>query len=264
MTVSEHPLEESIRVQDRSGVRWLVLDRPGSRNALTLDAVDRFTALLEAAARDPAVRVLVLTGANGAFCSGIDLKVASESPDWDVLDALQRFQGLARAFGAVLKPTIAAIEGPAAGFGADLAFGCDLRLACETARIGTRFIRIGLMPDGGGTFHLPRLVGLGKAYELMYTGRMVEAEEAERIGLVNRVLPAEGFREAVQRYAAEVAEGPPLALAEIKRALGRRPADLDEGLAVEAEGQRRLLGSRDVLEGVQAFLEKRKPRFDGT
>ncbi|MBW1879018.1 MAG: enoyl-CoA hydratase/isomerase family protein [Deltaproteobacteria bacterium] len=261
--MSERPLEEQIRVETRDQVRWLVLDRPESRNALTLDAVDFLNGLLQGAAEDPAVRVLVLAGAHGAFCSGIDLKVASRTPDWDVLDGLARFQSLARALDAVMKPTIAAIDGPAAGFGADLAFGCDLRLACETALIGTRFIRIGLMPDGGGTWFLPRLVGLGKAYELMYSGRMVGAEEAERIGLVNQVLPREGFLEAVQRYAAHLAEGPPLAFARVKEALKRQPGDLHEGLEMEAAGQRDLLGSRDFLEGVQAFLEKRKARFEG-
>lgn len=255
-------MHDDIRVRDQDGVRWLVLDRPESRNGLTLDVVTRLTELLTAAASDDAVRVVVLHGANGHFCSGLDLKAAMSMPA-DPTDGMKRFHGLVRALRGVLKPTLAAVDGAAAGFGCDLALGCDLRFASDRARLGERFVRIGLMPDGGGTFYLPRLVGLAKAFELIYEGRMVEVGEALEIGLVNRVLPAEGFEAAVQDYAATLAKGPPLAFAKAKRAILAGGGDLEASLAAEAEGQLSLVGSADFFEGVQAFLQKREPRFTG-
>lgn len=255
-------LEHELRVEMQEGVCWLVLDRPESRNGITLDIVRRFTALLDAAAANDEVRVIVLAGANGSFCSGLDLKGAMQQVVEPQV-GMAAFHDLVRALRGVMKPTIAAIDGAAAGFGADLALGCDLRIASTRARLGERFVRIGLMPDGGGTFYLPRLVGLAKAFELVYEGRMVEVEEALAIGLVNRVLPEEGFAIAVQAYAAGLAKGPPLAYARAKRALLVGSGDLEVSLAAEAAGQLELIQSADFTEGVQAFLTKREPQFRG-
>lgn len=254
-----------LRVRDADGVRWLVFDRPESRNGLTIATVDELTELLRAAAVDPAVRVVVLGGNHGAFCSGLDLKAAMVSGITDFGASMDRFHGLVLALRNLLKPTIAAVDGAAAGFGADLAMGCDLRLASKAAKFGERFVRIGLMPDGGGTFYLPRLVGLAKAYEMIYEGRMVEAGEAAELGLVNRVLDSEGeaFAAEVHAYAAKLATGAPLAQARAKAAILAGQGDFAAALAAERAGQLALLGSNDFFEGVQAFLTKREPQFSG-
>ncbi len=258
-------MESELRIADQGGVRWLILDRPASKNGLTLDLVDALTAALDAAALDPAVRVVVLGGAGGSFCSGLDLKAALSSPSGlDLGAGLARFHGLVRALRRVLKPTIGAIDGPAAGFGCDLALGCDLRFASARGRLGERFVRIGLMTDGGGTFHLPRLIGTARAFELLYEGRMVEADEALALGLVNRVLPTDGFDAAVNEYAARLAAGPPLAFARTKAALLQSSqAAFEDALSAEREGQLTLLQSQDFTEGVQAFFMRREPAFVG-
>lgn len=255
-------LENEVRSDVRAAVRWIVLDRPESRNGITLDVVRRLTELLHVAADDAETRVVVLAGANGNFCSGLDLKAAM-SQLGDPAAGMATFHDLVRALRHVLKPTIAAIDGAAAGFGADLALGCDLRLGSTRARLGERFVNIGLMPDGGGTWFLPRLIGLGKAFELIYEGRLVEAPEALELGLVNRILPVDGFEDGVQAYAGQLAKGPPLAFAHAKAAILAGQGDLERSLAAEAAGQLSLIRSADFMEGVQAFLGKRPPEFRG-
>jgi enoyl-CoA hydratase/carnithine racemase len=257
-------IEKEISKDDRDRVRWITLSRSESRNGLTLPLVERLTMLLAEAAEDAEVRVVVLTGVGGSFCSGLDLKYALMNPTSDFEAGIDAFHALVRALRKVLKPTIAAVDGAADGLGCDLALGCDLRLATPAARFGERFVRIGLMPDGGGTFLLRRLIGPARALELIYEGRMVEAEEAAAMGLVNRLLPSEGFAEAVQQHAARLATGAPLAFARSKAAILRATqAEFDEALAAEREGQLALLASADFMEGVQAFLTKREPVFGG-
>lgn len=253
--------ETDLRIQDRDGVRWITLNRPQTKNALTVPIVARLAAAFAEAA-DPAVRVVVVSGEGGAFCSGLDLKAAMMEP-LDPEVSIGHFHDLARNLRSLLKPTIAAMDGAAAGFGADMALACDLRIGSERASLGERFVRIGLMPDGGGTFYLPRLVGTGKAMELLYEGRMVDAAEALELGLLNRVLPSEGFAEAVHAYAAELAKGPPLSYAGIKASVLATQRDFDVALAAEREGQLRLVLSEDFAEGVQAFLTRRPPEFRG-
>lgn len=253
--------DTDLLVQDRDGVRWITLNRPKTKNGLTVPLVARLAEAFAEAA-DPAVRVVVLYGEGGAFCSGLDLKAAM-SGDLDPEASIVHFHALARNLRGLLKPTIAAMDGAAAGFGADMALGCDLRLMSERGSLGERFVRIGLMPDGGGTFYLPRLIGTARAMELLYSGRMVEAAEALQIGLVNRLLPVEGFAEAVHAIAAELAKGPPLSYARIKAAVLRSQGDFEEALAAEREGQLSLARSEDFSEGVQAFLTRRPPEFRG-
>lgn len=251
-----------LRVEDREGVRWVVINRPETRNSLTVALVERLAAVFAEAGADPAARVVVVAGEGGAFCSGLDLKSTFAGPV-DPQVSIVHFHDLIRNLRRMRKPTIAAIDGAAAGFGADMALAADLRVASARASLGERFVRIGLMPDGGGTFFLPRLVGLGRAFELLYEGRMVDAPEAAQLGLVNRVLPVEGFFEAVQRYAAGLAKGPPLAYARIKEAVLHSLGDLEESLAAEREGQLGLLCTADFQEGVAAFLARRPPEFTG-
>ncbi len=255
-------MSDELHIRNENAVRWLVFNRPQSRNGLTLDSVAELTEAVLAAATDSTVRVLVLAGAAGAFCSGLDLKAAMASGLQDAAGGLALFQRVAREIRAFPKPTIAAIDGPAAGFGADIALCCDLRFASARASIGARFVRIGLMPDGGGTYLLPRLVGPARAYELLYSGRMVEAEEMGRIGLAD-VLPTEGFDAAVSVRAADLAAGPPLSYAAIKAAVLAGLGDFDAAQRAEGDGQKRLLSSEDFSEGVMAFLQKRVPVFHG-
>lgn len=259
-------LDRQIYAEDRGAVRWVILDRRESRNGLSLPVVERLAALVDAAQAEASVRALVLFGAGGSFCSGLDLKAAYslvETGGTAVDDGLALFQRLVVAVQRVTKPTIAAVDGAAVGFGCDLALGCDLRVASTRARIGSSFARIGLMPDGGGTLFLQQLVGRAKALELIYEARLLDAEQALAVGLFNKVWPEAGFETSVQDYALSLAAGPPLALAAAKRAVLGADGTLACTLALEGEGQRALLRSADFMEGVQAFVQKRPADFRG-
>jgi enoyl-CoA hydratase/carnithine racemase len=258
---------EEVRVEDKERVRWVTLNRPESKNALTLEVNERLIAALSDAAKNDAVRAVVLGGDGGAFCSGLDLKFAATmglEPEGYGKVLRSHFHGLIRSITSCLKPVIAVLDGPAVGYGCDLALACDVRIASERARLGEVFIRRGLMPDGGGTFTLPRLVGLGRALELMYTGEVIEAAEAHRIGLVNRVVPSSGLAHVTRDFAASLAGQSPLVYRHIKQAVyGALSGTFDAALEAEAVGQTRLLGSEDFKEGMVAFLEKRAPVFQG-
>lgn len=210
-----------VNVEDLDGVRTIAIDRPASRNGLTTAVCDR----LIAAVREvpAAVRVIVLTGAQGAFCSGLDLKDAiargiTSGPDLE-RGLRTQFHGVIRALVESDRPTIALVDGAAAGFGCDLALACDLRIASDRAVFGEIFVKRGLMPDGGGTWHLPRIVGLGRALELLLTGDLVQADEALRIGLANRVYPQAEVAAKTQALAASIAKGPPLVHRAVKQAV---------------------------------------------
>ena len=255
-----------VLTEDEANVRWITLNRPETRNALTTQVNDL---VRQAVTSAPAagVRVVALTGAGGAFSSGLDLRVAAEEGmDPEHIESRMRthFHGLIRAIRACPLPTIAVVDGPAAGFGCDLALACDLRLISDRARFGEIFVKRGLMPDGGGTWMLPRLIGLGRALEMMLTGELVDAAEAHRIGLANRVYPAEQLAAAARDFARNLAAGPPLVHRAVKSAVyAASHSTLDEALEGEVAGQLRLLASQDFQEGVVAFLEKRSPAFKG-
>ncbi|RMH42773.1 MAG: enoyl-CoA hydratase [Deltaproteobacteria bacterium] len=259
---------DDVRVVDRDGVRWIELHRPESRNGLTVEVNKRIIEAVTAVESLAECRVVVLTGAGGHFCSGLDLKailregpVPPEQRDADLRDY---FHGLIRAVRGCSRPTIAAVDGAAAGFGCDLALACDLRLVSDRARFGEIFVRRGLMPDGGSTFLLPRIVGLGRALEMMLTGELVDAREAHRIGLANRVYPADELHDAAWAFAIELAKGAPLSHRAVKRAVALSlESDFDAALDRERAYQLELLQSRDFMEGVTAFLQKRAPEFKG-
>jgi 2-(1,2-epoxy-1,2-dihydrophenyl)acetyl-CoA isomerase len=250
----------------RGGVALLRLNRPESLNALDRTLVEALGAALEKASADPSVRAIVLAGEGGAFCSGADLKEALRELDAGLSlgERLASFQKSIRVIATAAQPVIAAVDGPAVGFGADLALACDIRVLSERAYFEEKFVAIGLMPDGGGTFHLPRLIGFGRALELMLLGERIDAGRALELGLTSRVLPPGEHLEAALTLAARLADGPPLALAAIKRAM-RDSIDgtLPDALAREAEGQAKLLASADLREGVAAWMAKRKPSFEG-
>jgi 2-(1,2-epoxy-1,2-dihydrophenyl)acetyl-CoA isomerase len=256
-----------VEVKNEAGVRWITINRPESKNALT-DAVNgALIAALDGAGADKAIRSVVLTGAGGNFCSGLDLKAAtSGAMGFDNLEEHMRtyFHGLIRAVRKVEKPVVALVDGAAVGFGADLAFACDLRIGTERTRFGEVFVKRGLMPDGGGTWSLPRLVGVAKALELMFTGDMVAADESLKLGLVNRLVPSAEAEQQVWEFAKRLAAGPPLVHAWIKRAVyGAQSSGLDEALETEFTGQMKLLRSKDFFEGIAAFFQKRDPKFTG-
>ena len=254
-----------VRVVESHGVRWIELDRPESRNGLTIDVNRALIAAIEGAGD---ARVIVLHGAGGSFCSGLDLKEAvrrgPQSPNQLERDLQAHFHGLVRALRNAPQPTIAAVDGAAAGFGCDLALSCDVRVISDTARFGEIFVRRGLIPDGGATWLLPRLVGAGRAFELLYTGDQVDAETAMRVGLASHMWRADELVARTWDFAARVAKGPPMALRLIKRAVwASLEGSLDEALDREAAGQLQCLQSRDFVEGMQAFLTKREPVFRG-
>ena len=262
--MNETPLANEVQIKDVNRVRWITLDRPESRNGLSLLVVQFLTEQIQEASSNDDVRVVVLTGAGGAFCSGLDLKsVMSMGPNIDFNETMAIFHNLTLAMRNLLKPTLAAIDGPAAGFGANLALACDMRWGSDRAELGEKFVKIGLMPDGGGTYFLPRVVGLGKAFELIYDGDMIEANTAHELGILNKVVPESQFEEAVQAYAEKLSAGPPLAFARAKAALLNNSGDLQAALLEEERGQIELLQTSDFMEGIGAFLEKRAPNFRG-
>jgi 2-(1,2-epoxy-1,2-dihydrophenyl)acetyl-CoA isomerase len=255
-----------LQIDDRDHVRTITIDRPASRNGLTTAVCEQLAAAVRGVPAD--VHAIVLTGASGAFCSGLDLKDAMQrglAPGPELERGLREyFHGAIRALVESDRPTIALVDGAAAGFGCDLALACDLRIASDRAVFGEIFVKRGLMPDGGGTWHLPRIIGLGRALELLLTGDLVRADEAHRIGLANRVIAHAEVRERTHELAVAIAGGPPLVHRAVKRAVyAGLDGDLTAALDREATGQMALLASRDFGEGVTAFLQKRPPRFEG-
>jgi 2-(1,2-epoxy-1,2-dihydrophenyl)acetyl-CoA isomerase len=256
---------DGLRVEVDGPVATLTLDRPESLNALTVPIKVALREALGSIDRDRAVRAVILTGAGRAFCAGQDL-AERESPDAAPLDVevRERFNPIIRAIRSMGQPVIAAVNGVAAGAGASLTFACDLRIAAEEARFVLAFGRIGLIPDSGATWFLPRLVGPAKAAELALVGEPLDAAEALRLGLVSSVVPGDRLLDEARAMASRLAEGAPLALALTKEALQRSSTiDLDEALEGEAKLQGIAGASADHVEGLAAFKEKRPPRFSG-
>jgi len=212
--------------------------------------------------------VVVLTGAGRAFCAGGDVEfMASLQKNRDV-DSFRKLLDAGREIivqiATMEKPVVASVNGIAAGAGCNLALACDYRIASDEAKLGATFVRIGIHPDWGGTWFLPRLVGRGRAFEMLTTGRIVDADEALRIGLVDRVVAATSLREETTKLAELIAAGPPLAIAMIKRALSKSEQnELRAQIEVETDHQLRAFESNDAEEGMRAFFEKRAPRFTG-
>jgi len=256
---------ESVLLVEREGpVATLIMNRPRTKNALDPELLSALATGLSDVASDPTVRAVVLTGAGEAFCSGADLKGALGDLDAgaDLGPRVAQFHTLIRAIVHAPKPFIAAVGGPAVGFGADLALACDLRVLTPDAYIQEKFVAIGLMPDGGGSFWLPRLVGIGRALEYLMLGTRIDASLALSLGLANRVV--DDARGEARGLAATLAAGPPLALAAIKNAVREAATGaIDAALEREKQGQIALLGSQDFREGVAAWGAKRSPRFHG-
>jgi len=260
---------EQITYERDGGVGWLTLDRPDKLNALTSVMSDELCDALEEIRGDDEVRAVVLTGAGRGFCAGQDLTefrdayVAGDRPDIEQHLA-ETYHRLIPLIVETPKPVIAGVNGVAAGAGLSLALACDVRIASDEARLTQAFVKIGLIPDSGGTYLLPRVVGYAKALELSMTGEMIDAAEAHRIHLVNRVVPADSFADELRGYAERLAAMPTLAIAETKRLLRQAlTLDLHDALQREAEAQARMGKTEDHTEGVMAFAEKRDPTFRG-
>jgi 2-(1,2-epoxy-1,2-dihydrophenyl)acetyl-CoA isomerase len=255
----------TIRLDIADAIATITLDRSDALNALTVDMKGELLAALRSIARDRSVRSVVLTGAGRAFCAGQDLKERLQ-PDAAPLavELRERYNPIIRAMRALEQPIVGAINGVAAGAGASLALACDIRLAAENASFVLAFGRIGLVPDSGATWFLPRLVGPAKAAELALLGTTLSATEAERFGLVSRVVTGDALAAEARATAAGLAELAPRALALTKRALQRSwSVDLDDALDDEAYRQGIAGATHDHAEGLAAFLEKRQPRFTG-
>ncbi|HWK21494.1 MAG TPA: enoyl-CoA hydratase/isomerase family protein [Ureibacillus sp.] len=260
---------EHILIETKDGVRTLTLNRPERLNAVNDTLSKEIILAISEASNDDDVRVIVITGSGRGFCSGLDLTDSAKRS----LDEQTRSQKLDelgwvghQALGIVQcdKPVIAAINGTAAGAGFALALACDLRFMSATAKVTAGYIRRGLSPDAGMSYFLPRLVGQTRAAELILTGRDINSDEAERIGLVNGVFAEEEFLEQVIIFAKELAEGPPVAMTFSKRLLTSSPdTDLTTILKQEYALIKQCFGTKDVQEGIRAFAEKRKPVFRG-
>lgn len=254
----------TVRTERSGGVATVTLDRPDVRNAMSWELVDDLTAAGRALAFDDEVRAVVVTGAGGTFSSGIDVtSFASGDGSFDPAGAnVRRFQDAFTVFEELRVPVIAAIERHCFGAGFQLALACDLRVVADGAQLSVMETRWGLIPDLGATTRLPRLIGLGRAKDLAFTARILDADEAAAIGFADRRAPAGDALKAATTLAEELAAGPPLALAAIKRLMNQAfDTPVPDGLEREAAVQRRILGSSDFVEAVTARVEKRPPRF---
>jgi enoyl-CoA hydratase/carnithine racemase len=255
--------------EEEEGIATLTMNRPERLNALGDTLRDDLHHALVRASDDPAVRVIILTGAGRGFCSGGDVKAMHDAKERDQGRPL--FEKVAPGRDKTIlamrdapKPLIAAVNGAAAGAGMNLALACDMRIAATTAKFGETFVKRGLHVDWGGTYFLPRLVGMAKACELIFTGDLIDAEEALTLGLVSKVVPPEELMPTVRQLARKIALGPPLAIRLAKRALYRsQDSDLRSALEFETYAQNICSETEDAREGIRAFVEKRSPRFTG-
>ncbi|MDM5336886.1 enoyl-CoA hydratase-related protein [Fictibacillus enclensis] len=253
---------ETINYESRAGVAWITLNRPDKLNAFTAVMHKEMLAALKNAGRDKDIRAIVITGAGRAFCSGQDLG-SSDNPDYG--EVLRKgYNPMIQELVSIEKPVIAAVNGVAAGAGMSLALACDFRIASEKASFIEAFIHVGLVPDSGNLYFLPRLVGHAKAMELAVLGEKISADKAKELGLVTKVAEEEAFIQEVETFAVRLASMPTKAIGLIKRYMNKSwESDLSEVLEYEALAQKTAGGTEDHKEGVSAFMEKRKPAFTG-
>lgn len=264
-------MTDTLKFDVQDGVGWIVLNRPEARNAMNAEMREAYLAALARCAEDHDIRAVVLTATGKGFCTGADLSgsraatgAAGPAHPGATRAAMQPSQRVIRALWELEKPIVAGVNGVAAGLGAHLAYACDLVIASEEARFIEVFVRRGIALDAGGGFLLPRHIGLHRAKELVFFGDELSAADAERLGLVNRVVPAAELETTVRAWAKRLAEGPTFAIGMSKRLLNRSlQADMDTLFAEEAFTQALVANGEDMHEGIRAFLEKRPPAFTG-
>jgi 2-(1,2-epoxy-1,2-dihydrophenyl)acetyl-CoA isomerase len=260
-------MSDAVLYSVAGGVATVVINRPDAMNAADAAVRDGLRSSLEAAADDADVRAVLLTGEGRAFCVGQDLKELLplyESNDPDLGGIVEGFNEVATALATLPKPTVAAVNGAAAGAGASLAFACDFRVASDKASFAMAFSKIGLVPDTGSSWTLPRLVGGAKALEMLMLSEPVRADEALRLGLVTRVVPAESLAAEAGAFAASLAAGPTVAYGYIKRLVAASyTSSLADALALEAELQAAAGRTEDHVNAVRSFLETEPPTFGG-
>jgi len=264
---------EALEIRREQSILWLTLNRPHNLNALSAKMVDELEEVLATLRNDHEIRVVILRGAGRAFCAGDDVKEIFLNPEFrDAKPAQRTLVEEWREHRPVAldllvtypKPTIASVNGAAVGYGCDIALMCDMRVCSDQARFGEVFIRRGLIPEAGGLLVLPRLVGLARAYELILSGDIIDAAEAERIGMVNKVVPHAQLGEATAAFAKKIAAQAPLAQRLAKEALRvGLNLNLPYFFDYQRHGQHLMLTSKDHLEGARSFVEKRAANFKG-
>ncbi|HEU4758381.1 MAG TPA: enoyl-CoA hydratase-related protein [Dehalococcoidia bacterium] len=263
---------EQIIYEKADGIATITLNRPERMNAFTPQMLDEWLAALQDAHVDADVRVVIVTGSGRGFCTGADVSGGAAASLMDrsrslaenrnfLRDSVQRIPRLAAL---MEKPYIAAVNGAAVGAGMDMASMCDIRFAAETARFGMTYVRMGLVPGDGGGYFLPRIVGLARALDLIWTGRLFDAQEALAMGYVSAVVPAEQLMDYTREYALKLARGPAVAI-QLSKRLVYRSLDLDADAALDLAQQAMFIcqSTEDAREGPRAFVEKREPEFKG-
>ena len=261
-------MTDTLRFEVKDRIGTITLNRPEKLNAFTADMLTAWVAALEECRASDGVHVVVLTGAGRGFCTGGDVGGMGEAADPSPLETKTRLwdqiERVPKTLQTLDKPVIAAVNGVATGAGMDMALMCDLRFAAESARFAETYVRMGLVPGAGGAYFLPRLVGPAKALELFWSGEFVDAREAERLGLVNRVFPDADLMPKTYEFAERVASGPPLSIRLIKRLLYQSlRTDLVTSLDLVSSHMTIVRASDDHKEAVRAFKEKRPAKFEG-
>jgi 2-(1,2-epoxy-1,2-dihydrophenyl)acetyl-CoA isomerase len=256
---------DSVLVARDDGVVTITLNRPERKNAITMEMWDELARVLDDIAMNRDDRAVVITGAGDAFCSGADLSGAAAEPTGNGIWLMRQTARVALRLHELPQPSVAAVNGVAVGYGCNLALGCDLVLASDAARFSEIFLRRGLAIDGGGSWLLPRLVGLHKAKELAFFADIITADEARELGIVNRVVPAGTLATVAQEWAGRLAAQPPAQISIVKRQLNHSYSmTMAEALEWEGVAQTAFGTSADAREAMMAFLEKREPRFTGS
>jgi len=259
---------ETINLEADGSAATITLNRPDKLNAIGGPMREEITDALKYVEETKQLRAVIITGAGRGFCAGGDIenlqKLRKNMDEEGFREILSRGKGISRYIRSMAKPVVAAVNGACAGAGFSLALSCDMRIASDKATFGPSFARIGLHPDWGGSWMLPRLVGAARSCELVFTGNMISATEAEKIGLVNRVVPHDKLYTIVSQLSRDMSRNPPGVLRLAKRSLhASLTSDFEESAARETDAQMECFRSNDFLEGVTAFLEKRRPKFEG-
>lgn len=261
MENSNHKDFKAIKLQFEEKIGWLILNRPDHLNALNREMRAEIREAFERCKQKDSVRVVIIKGeGDKAFCAGVDIGEFEETAPHEFAEISKVFTTPAN----FPKPVIAAIDGYALGGGMELSLACDFRIATRRSQLGQPEINLGLIPGGGGTQRLPRIVGLTKAKELVMTGKQISAEEAKEFGIINKVVTTEKLEEEVVDFAKELTKGPLIALRVAKEVMNKgTEISLEAALQLERQGFSLLLRTADAEEGIEAFLEKRKPEFTG-